>query len=205
MLKIFKHYTSKTSLLDDFMYYENRQKLLQQEKARLQIKNYKNPFMLPCIEPPPRKLNAVLKLPINDDAKPEQNNNESNLEVSISTDQVLVDKEVTTEDYDTSAAANKVEEESGILKFGSLDINPKKAGKIPVDGGGSAAGNAPAPATDSLTVTPGDVVTVGSMPLKVNVFANSVGSLTVGLIPLDARALNVNKVGLSANSGSRKG
>ncbi|WOH13042.1 hypothetical protein DCAR_0832551 [Daucus carota subsp. sativus] len=44
MLKIFKHYTSKMSLMDDFMYYGNRQKLLQQEKAWLLIKNQANPF-----------------------------------------------------------------------------------------------------------------------------------------------------------------
>ncbi|KAH1041263.1 hypothetical protein AAZX31_09G030900 [Glycine max] len=33
MLKIFKNNTLKTSLLDDFMYYENRQKIMQDEKA----------------------------------------------------------------------------------------------------------------------------------------------------------------------------
>lgn len=212
MLKIFKHYTSKTSLLDDFMYYENRQKLLKQEKSKL-IKSYENPFILPRIEPP-RKLNVVLNLPIKEDAKLEKNDNESNLEKApISTYQVLADKEVkaTAEASDTFAATNKVEEESGLLKIGSLNINPKKAGLKPLGGGGDAAAavnsraTAPAPATETLTANPVDVVTVGSMPVKVNGFANSVGLMTVGTIPLDAGALNINEAGLSENSISRKG
>ena len=45
ILKIFKNYTLKTFLLDDFMYYENRQKVMQEEKAKFLSKrklNYEN-------------------------------------------------------------------------------------------------------------------------------------------------------------------
>lgn len=216
MLKLFKHYTSKTSLLDDFMYYENRQKLLQQEKARLLIKSYDNPFILSRIEPvrkpfePVRKPNGVLNLPINEVMKTEKVKDESNLEkVSVPVDQVLVDKEVNKgaeKANNTSMTTDdKVEEESGLLKIGSLSINPKKAGISAADSVGS---NLPAPSPGVEAVNASkllDIVTVGSMPVKVNGFAKSVGSLTVGTIPLDPGALKVNEASLSAKGGYRKG
>lgn len=208
MLKIFKQYTSKTSLLDDFMYYENRQKLLQQEKSSLLLKGYENPFFLSRIEP--RKLNGVHNLPLNEVAKIEKKD-ESNLEkVSVSTEQVLADKEVNkgAEKATNTAVTtnNKVEEENGLLKIGSLSINPKKGADMnPVVDAGA---NLPfiTPAVETVNAAkPVDIVTVGSMPVKVNGFANSVGSLTVGTIPLDPRAHKANGTGLSAKSGSKKG
>lgn len=39
MLKIFKDHTSKTCILDDFLFYENRQKLMQEKKAKQQLQN----------------------------------------------------------------------------------------------------------------------------------------------------------------------
>lgn len=36
MLKIFKEHASKTSILDDFGFYENRQKLMQEKRAKQQ-------------------------------------------------------------------------------------------------------------------------------------------------------------------------
>lgn len=173
------------------------------------VKSYENSLILPRIEPP-RKLNVVLNLAIKENAKVEKNNNESNLEKApISTNQVLAEKEAKVSD--TFAATNKVEEESGLLKIGSLSINPKKAGLKPVGGGGGAAAAvdsgapAPAPAPETLTAKLVDVVTVGSMPVKVNGFANSVGLMTFGTIPLDAGALNIMEAGFSANTASRKG
>ena len=47
MLKIFKNNTLKTSLLDDFMYYENRQKIMQDEKAKLSVKSFGSPLFVP--------------------------------------------------------------------------------------------------------------------------------------------------------------
>lgn len=37
MLKIFKDHISKTSILDDFGFYENRQKLMQEKRAKQQL------------------------------------------------------------------------------------------------------------------------------------------------------------------------
>lgn len=39
MLKIFKDHVSKTCILDDFLFYENRQKLMQEKKAKQQLQN----------------------------------------------------------------------------------------------------------------------------------------------------------------------
>lgn len=36
MLKIFKEHVSKTSILDDFAFYENRQKLMQEKRVKQQ-------------------------------------------------------------------------------------------------------------------------------------------------------------------------
>lgn len=97
MLKVFKNYTSKTSLLDDFMYYENRQKILQEEKARLLIKSYGTPVFVPVLHPP-RKLN---------------NNNfydeKSDLNTSTSNQQKV--------------AVDGTPTENVVLHFNSLDIN----------------------------------------------------------------------------------
>jgi hypothetical protein len=37
MLKIFKEHVSKTSILDDFPFYENRQNLMQEKRAKQQL------------------------------------------------------------------------------------------------------------------------------------------------------------------------
>lgn len=37
MLKIFKEHVTKTSILDDFGFYENRQKLMQEKRAKQQL------------------------------------------------------------------------------------------------------------------------------------------------------------------------
>ena len=60
VLDIFKNYAAKTSILDDFDFYENREKVLVQKKLRLhpvQIKvlisllfrSFKNPFLVVCM------------------------------------------------------------------------------------------------------------------------------------------------------------
>ncbi|XP_019101356.1 PREDICTED: uncharacterized protein LOC104705249, partial [Camelina sativa] len=46
-LKLFKNHAERTSLLDDFMYYENRQRLMQEEKARLPFRTFRSPFPIP--------------------------------------------------------------------------------------------------------------------------------------------------------------
>jgi hypothetical protein len=43
MLNIFKSFSSKTSILDDFQFYENRQRALQDKRARQQAQQQQQP------------------------------------------------------------------------------------------------------------------------------------------------------------------
>lgn len=179
MLKIFKNYTMKTSLLDDFMYYENRQKLMKEEKARLLTKSYDSPFFVPAFDPP-RKLNLVVDLPSREDEKVNNRGNDENSEKSLKNSAI------------TSCSMDETEDTLSTLKIGSLTINPKQ----------SESNSKQFVASSSTTASTGgsehsDVVTVGSMPVKVNGFAESSGFLTVGTIPLDPRALQYDKSGTS--------
>ncbi|KAI5409718.1 hypothetical protein KIW84_055245 [Lathyrus oleraceus] len=51
-LKKEKELSLKTSLLDDFMYYENRQKIMQDEKAKLLIRSVESPLFVQALEAP---------------------------------------------------------------------------------------------------------------------------------------------------------
>lgn len=207
MLKVFKNYTSKTSLLDDFMYYENRQKILQEEKARILIKSYGTPLFVPVLDPP-RKLNSLLDLPSSGEKKITTHNdlNISDGNITAPSKQVTLD----ADDSNSSIGDDKVNEVADgkatedELKIGSLTISPKQA--EPNSVGGDAATSATA-ATMSANTNLVDVVTVGSMPIKVNGLARPPGILTVGTIPLDPRALQVEKKGVLTNptkAGSQK-
>lgn len=198
MLKIFKNYTVKTSLLDDFMYYENRQKIMQEEKARLLVKSFESQFFVPVLDPP-RKINSVLELPPpSEDEKTTKPNDGSNslIKAPVSApEQVSSYSDVTAPTIaDQNAEQIAIEAKDDIvstLRIGSLTINPKQAESRPLPAAGIAS-------TESV-----DVVTVGSVPIKVNGFAES-GFLTVGTIPLDPRALQFDKAGAFDNNGSQR-
>ncbi|PNX94216.1 YTH domain family protein [Trifolium pratense] len=179
MLKIFKSYTLKTSLLDDFMYYENRQKVMQEEKAKLGIKSFGSPLSVPVLEPP-RKLNYVFEIPAGSDEKNSKTDGElgSLKQTSISSAAHIVDSPDVTS---TASVDEKVEngvdgqDISSVLKIGSVTINPKQVEAKPSN-------------TDPISV-----VTVGSMQVRVNGFAKSSGALKVGSIPLDPKSLQAGK------------
>ncbi|KAI9196601.1 hypothetical protein LWI28_025326 [Acer negundo] len=79
------------------------------------------------------------------------------------------------------------------LNVGSLAINPKLAESDPL--------------SESCTTVPKsekvDVFTVGSMPIKVNGFAESSGVLTIGTIPLQPKTLQLDRAGSSAKNQSQ--
>lgn len=201
MLKIFKSYTSKTSLLDDFMYYENRQRILQGERARLFMKSYENPYLVPLLDPP-RKLQSVHDFPPIGDvkgAKHDINNltivNKSEVSSSaVSTwstkDHAEPKGQIALETNPNNSASgpgrsqvlahempNAVDE----LKISGLSIDSDEAGS----GRTFAATTTASSKTNSEM---GNVVTIGSMPVKVK-DSESSGFLTVGTIPLDPRTL----------------
>ncbi|KAE9599202.1 hypothetical protein Lal_00043968 [Lupinus albus] len=193
MLKIFKNHTLKTSLLDDFMYYENRQKVMEDEKAKFIIKSFESPFILPLEAP--RKFNFVVNTPeVNDEknSKPKgdigslKQTSTSSCEQIVNTSNVPIIKSV-----DDKVDKVEVDKDiSCILKIGSVTITPKLVGTKQSLGSGNKE--------------PTDVVTVGSMQVKVKGFAESSGILKVGSIPLDTRSLQPRKGDGAIKNGSQR-
>ncbi|KAI3459177.1 hypothetical protein Pfo_015840 [Paulownia fortunei] len=199
ILQIFKHYTMKTSLLDDFMYYENRQRILQEERARLLVKSYENPCFVPMLDPP-RKLQSLHDFPSIGDIKvtkhdvnnltivnnvkvPSDGQSNSSVKNPPPIGQVSLDSIVnnsTIVNGSGQVSADGVPTFANELKLSSLTVNlkePESQCSLPDI-------NASITANSELV----KVVTIGSMPVKVN-GAESSGFLTVGTIPLNPRAL----------------
>ncbi|XP_061986244.1 YTH domain-containing protein ECT4-like isoform X1 [Populus nigra] len=229
MLKMFKNHQLKTSILDDFVYYENRQKIMQEEKARRMFKSFQSPLFVPALNPA-RELNGLVQQSLNKDdsmtdlnslKKTEANKyekimnpnyhniwkkTETNKDEKITdqnefnslknagtsaTKQLSSDSNVTisSRDKDSRQDTADADDDNGpVLKIGSLDINPT----------GVESKFSPNAAIKSA-----DIVTVGSMPVKVNRIAESSGYLTVGTIPLDPKSLKVDKGGALGKQGSQ--
>lgn len=202
MLKAFKNHSMKTSLLDDFMYYENRQRILQEEKARLPIKRFENPVLAPGLDPA-NKLHYV-ELLVNDDKEKTSKQIDPDLSKKIvpsSSEQVSADSDITANarvmnEESVEQIAVEANDEASIttLKIGSLSINPKQQDGCKVSAVGGMDGDG-----DAVAV---EVVTVGSVPVKFNGFNESLGFLTVGSIPLNHRTLQqLDEGGVSAKKG----
>ena len=197
MLKIFKNHSLKTSLLDDFMYYENRQKIMQEEKARLLSKSYGNSFLIPD---PPRKQNFLLDMPYNEYETTTKYNKLNCLEKTVDSvnEQVSLDPNISSsrmsKENDKQIADKAKHDDVSSLTIGSLTINPKQAETKPLD--------VPPNVSTVADAKPVDVVTVGSMPVRVNGFGDSSVFFTVGTIPVDPGALQIDEVG-GAKSGSQ--
>ncbi|XP_065863901.1 YTH domain-containing protein ECT1 isoform X2 [Euphorbia lathyris] len=187
MLKIFKNYTSRTSLLDDFVYYEDRQRIMQEEKAKLVYKSLGSPFLPALIRD--EKLHRLVEVPANKDGKNTELNGLSTIKKTEPTvlKQVTSVSDVADENrkVDGNRKVNAEDDIAPALKIGSLSINPKQ--------------DEPEPPRDMAPNTdPIDVVTVGSMPVKVNGYAESSPYLRVGSIQIDPRALQRDKGGAAS-------
>ncbi|XP_071693138.1 uncharacterized protein [Rutidosis leptorrhynchoides] len=179
MLRVFKNYVSKTSILDDFMYYENRERILQEEKARLLIRSYVTPVYTPILNPP-RMFNGSLGLASNGDEKSGQNNIKPSTSVVTS---VAVNDNIKVVDGKPT--------ENDVLRFRSLSItSPEQTETKLVEDCGTSV-------SAVCTTETSNVLTVGSMPVEVNGFNESSSYLTVGTIPLDPKALKVKETGAS--------
>lgn len=186
MLKIFKAHPVKTSLLDDFLYYEYRQKILQEERARLLTKSFKSPIQVSPVDSANNQ--TLVCLPLKDEKIVKHDSGSLKKTATSSTEIVPTVTETTNT---TKQGAVEAKGDMSSLKIGSLTINPKGAESKPFTGAAAVAAND----------VPVEIVTVGSMPVKVNGFAESSGFLTVGTIPLDSGALKLDKAGASAKKG----
>ncbi|KAI4344730.1 hypothetical protein L6164_011922 [Bauhinia variegata] len=193
MLKIFKSHTLRTSLLDDFMYYENRQTIMREEKAKLLIRSFESPFLIQGIEPP-RKSHFVLDVSPGKEEVSKLNDDSKSLKQTsvLSTEQIVNPDVNNINSADENAEKTVVDKDdiSSALRIGSVTITPK-----PVETKLSSVGVS--------NREPIDVLTVGSMQVKVNGFAESSGFLKVGSIPLDPRALQRDKEVASVKNGSQ--
>lgn len=192
MLKIFKNHTLKTALLDDFVYYENRQKIMHDQKAKLLIRSFKSPVFIPSLAP--RKLNIVPDKPPSKYEKNARLKDDSNSlnQMSISNSEQNIHNSDVPNIKSVNEQAEKIaveEDISSILKIGSIAITPKQVA-TKQSGIGSR---------EQI-----DILTVGSVPVKVNGLAGSSGFLKVGSIQLDPKALQPQKGDAAAKSSFQK-
>ncbi|TYI95908.1 hypothetical protein E1A91_D01G032200v1 [Gossypium mustelinum] len=188
MLKVFKNHTMKTSLLDDFMYYENRQRIMQEEKARLLIRSFQSPVQASTLDAA-TKLKFELHLNGNEKATKQSDPDMLKRTVPSSSQQVSFGSDITNarnmnDNIDQiSVEANN---DASTLKIGLLTINPKQDDSKP-----------------SVDADAVETVTVGSMPVKVNGFTESSGYLTFGTLPHNPKTLQPK--GGTAKKGSNRG
>ena len=197
MLKVFKNHTMKTSLLDDFMYYENRQRIMLEEKGRLLIKSFESPVLSPAFDPA-NKLTYV-KLLLNENEKTTKQSDPDMLKRTVpsSSQQVSADSDITnarTMNENVERIAIEAKDDASTLKIGSLTINPKQD-----ESKTSADAAVVAMNTDAV-----EVVNLGSVPVKINGFTESSGFLTVGTIPLNPKTLQLDEGGVSVKKGNNR-
>ncbi|XXG84603.1 hypothetical protein AAC387_Pa10g2090 [Persea americana] len=201
MLKIFKDHALKTSILDDFMYYEDRQKVILDEKSRLLGKNYDTSFFPPTLVPS-NKTTVTIEQPPKADERTTRHNDlnssHNRSEKTVRSDGLVVSNLNTAVSSPSTKdtrhdGAQDVNDVASIMKIGSLSIESKDSKEANAIKLGAIKGG----------TAPVDVVTVGSMPVKVNGFGeSSSGILTVGTIPIDPKALKLKKMDNLTNSST---
>lgn len=203
MLRIFNNYSSKTSLLDDFMYYENRQKIMHEERARLLRKANVNGHAVV----PPVMLASMVDRPRKEDEmgtwveKAAQANNSVVSEKMIDSSKKVSASPIVVNSGATSTNQSTSEHNADVstLKIGSLSIHPKQ-----IEGNSTMPTSSLGTSMVKTTPSPSNVVTVGSVPIKVDAVNRTSGMLTIGTIPLDPKALQQGKMGTFGKSGPQK-
>lgn len=182
VLKLFKNHAEKTSLLDDFMYYENRQRLMQEERARLPFRTFRRPFpvlKLDCYDRSKKSSKDVVKKP------PVTSAETKGVQLKNSDGNEKSNPQEATEDSTPST-----------LKIGSLTIKPTACTTF----NPTQAKSKPAPSlssdhkSDSSEEVTGsladDILRVGSLPIKVKVSADSSSKIVaVGTTLLNSRSV----------------
>jgi hypothetical protein len=176
VLKIFKNHSERTSLLDDFGYYENRQRVMHDERNRLPYRTFLRP------------------LPLH---KPEfsDSNKKSSMETSKIPSQTSAESEEVSSKPDGNLKERNEEDTTSVdKKLSSLTINPTGTDSEQTSGSHlnqSQAKTKPAPSVSDQKTVPSevihaslsddnDIVKVGSVPIKVT---GSPPIATVGTIP----------------------
>ncbi|CAE5959610.1 unnamed protein product [Arabidopsis arenosa] len=185
VLKIFKDHMERTSLLDDFVYYESRQRVMQDERTRLPYRTFLSPLPLPR----PDLSDRNNKIPLEAFKRP-----------SVSSAKTKEVRSKSDGNEETTVKEGNEEDTSSIQKkISSLTIDPSGTDSDPTTvshlNQKSQAKSKPTSSgskTDSSEVVDAslsdenDTVKVGSLPIKVT---GSPAILTVGTIPLDPKSL----------------
>lgn len=183
VLKIFKGHAERTSLLDDFAYYENRQRVMHDERNRLPYRS----FLSPVPVPRPDFSDSNKKSSVDAFKIPSVTSSSETKEVPLKSD----GNEETTVNEDTTSIQKKIT---------SLTISPTDTDSNPTTGSHLNHSQAksksfpsvsdkktdPPEVVDSLLSEDSNTVKVGSVPIKVT---GSPPSVTVGTIPLDPSSL----------------
>ncbi|CAH8381090.1 unnamed protein product [Eruca vesicaria subsp. sativa] len=186
VLKIFKSHAERTSLLDDFAYYENRQRVMYDERNRLPYRSFLSPVPVTRLDFSDRnKKNSMDAFKI-----PSVTSSAETKEVPSKSD----------DNEETTVKEGSKEDTTFIQKISTLTIKPADTDSNPATGSHlnqSQAKSKPAPSVsdkktdppevvDSLLSEDSDTVKVGSLPIKVT---GSPPIVTVGTIPLDPSSL----------------
>lgn len=182
---MFKNHTMKTSILDDFMYYENRQKMMQEERARLLVGSFQNPFSVPALEPPHKLLNVADQLLLQEEIGDPKDSNS-----------VRMNTMTVSEAVHTNSNEEGKDDMASVLKIGSLTINPKNEHEMTRVGSFVDI--------SKVDTEQSEVLTVGSMPVKVNGLNDTSSSLSVGTILLDPQPLQAEAEEAAARGDAAK-
>ncbi|KAL3617159.1 hypothetical protein CASFOL_038906 [Castilleja foliolosa] len=187
MLRIYKNHTLRTSLLDGFMLYENRQRIMQEERPRLLMKSYENPTIHDCYSNHggvngttinnPTSLTIVDKNNVSADDELDGSARKQPLDTNTNDSMSVCVSSQVSDDGVTKA----VDE----LKITSLTIHSSDEPESE-----SVERSSTADVSKTAKTEPINFVTIGLMPVNVNANVAS-GVLTVGTIPLDPRLFSV--------------
>lgn len=215
MLSIFKSSPLKASILDDFIYYEERQRIMYEEKSRA-LRNYENSvYFNPSI--PLRKPNIIIENP-GEHEKPDKsgvpkgideeangstsgilNNPSPGTSAEVSKGNTLPSSQPSSNGKTVALPGLSNGKMGDGIAHSEKAVNPTQAndadsgslankmGSLSINSG---EGSNQTMLTMNGSSIPVDAFTVGTMPVKVNGFSGaSSGTITVSTIPIEPKSV----------------
>ncbi|ESQ30764.1 hypothetical protein EUTSA_v10011308mg [Eutrema salsugineum] len=186
VLKIFKDHAERTSLLDDFVYYENRQRVMQDERNRLPYRTFLSPLPLPRPDFSARNKKTSMeayKIPSVTSTETEEVSSKSDGNEETIVKEVSEEDTSLTQEKIRSLTINPTGTDSDPPSGSHLNQRPTKSKPAPSV---SDQKTEPSEAADACLSDDKDIVKVGSVPIKVT---GSPATLAIGTISLDPKSL----------------
>lgn len=187
VLKIFKDHMERTSLLDDFVYYESRQRVMQDERSRLPYRTFLSPLPLPRPDLSDRnnknsleafKIPSVISAESEEVGSKSDGNEETTVKEGNEEDTSSIQKNISSLSIVPSGADSNLTTVS--------HLNEKSQAKSKPTSSGSHKKTDPSEVVNDSLSDDNDTVKVGPVPRKVT---GSPAILKVGTIPLDPKSL----------------